>query len=275
MNQVLDVQKLEKSYGQKVVLKDLSFSISEQQIVAFLGPNGAGKSTTLKIIMGLRRPDSGTLRIFDSDVHSLKIKDQMGYTSQDLSFPAQLKVEEILKFVSAHYSNPVPLPELTRRFELTDLMSNKVGGLSGGQKRRLGLACAMVGRPKILILDEPTTGLDVESRHQLWQEIKNFKKNGGTVLLSTHDLNEAGTVADRVLVIDHGNLISDGTVEQIKKKIDYQKITYEYEGQPVLEYVQDSDHFVKNLVSQKPHFKNLHIHPSTLEEAFLKIRGKS
>lgn len=275
MTSILEVSRLDKAYGKKIALKGLSFSILPQQIVAFLGPNGAGKSTTLKIIMGLRRPDSGILRIFDSEVHSLKIKDQMGYTSQDLSFPTHLKVEEILQFVSAHYSDPVPMDELTKKFELTDLMTHKVGGLSGGQKRRLGLACALVGRPKILILDEPTTGLDVESRHQLWNEIKEFKKNGGTVLLSTHDLNEAGAVADRVLVIDHGHLISDGTVEEIKKKIEYQKITYEFNGQQVLEYVQDSDQFVKNLVVQKPEFKNLHIHPSTLEEAFLKIRGKS
>ncbi len=274
MKPVLEIKHLEKSYGKKIALKGLSFAINPQEIVAFLGPNGAGKSTTLKIIMGLRRLDGGTLQILGSSEHTYAIKDQMGYTSQDLSFPAALKVREILKFVSAHYTKPASLSELIKKFELADLLENKVGGLSGGQRRRLGLACALVGRPKILILDEPTTGLDVESRHQLWQEISEFKKNGGTVLLSTHDLNEAGAVADRVLVIDHGHLISDGTVKEIKKKIDFQKITYENDGQSCTEYVHDSDQFVKNLVQNKPHFKNLLIHPSTLEEAFLKLRGK-
>ncbi len=246
--------------------------MKQSEIVAFLGPNGAGKSTTLKIIMGLRQSSSGQLKIFDSPEHSSKTKNKMGYTSQELSFPPHLRVLEVLKFVSAHFENPVDTLEMAQRFELMALLKSFVGGLSGGEKRRLGLACALLGRPQILILDEPTTGLDVESRHRLWREIQDFKKQGGTVLLSTHDLVEAGAVADRVLLIDQGLLLIDGSVDEIKRKIDYRKVTYEIDEKEITEFVRDSDIFVKKLALEKPHFKGLQIYQVSLEEAFLKIR---
>ncbi len=272
MNSILEVNDLKKRYGKKEALRGVSFAIKEKEIVAFLGPNGAGKSTTLKIIMGLRQPDSGRVQLFGFTSHNSQVKNKLGYTSQELSFPPHLRVQEVMNFVSSHFRNPVPVNEMAEQFALTALLSNSVGGLSGGEKRRLGLACALMGRPQILILDEPTTGLDVESRHHLWKEIQKFKSQGGSVLLSTHDLNEAGAIADRVLVIDQGHLLLDGTVADIKRKIDYQKISYQIDGQEVVELVQDSDLFVKKLAIEKPHFAQLQIHSVNLEEAFLKIR---
>lgn len=131
----------------------------------------------------------------------------------------------------------------------------------------------MIGRPKILILDEPTTGLDIESRLTLWKEIQKFRDEGGTILLSTHDLNEVAAIATRILLIDQGQIVVDGTVEKIKKVIEFQKISYKINGEEKVELVQNSDDFIRKLVIETPLFSDLHIHPVTLEEAFLKIRA--
>lgn len=274
MKPILDIQNLKKSYKDKMVLNGIGFALHPEEIVAFLGPNGAGKSTTLKMIMGLRQPDQGKVLLFDESPNEQAIKNKIGYTSQELSFPAYLQVQEVLRFVQAHYSHPVSLVEILKRFDLTKLQREAAGSLSGGEKRRLGLACALIGRPQILILDEPTTGLDIESRQSLWQEIERFKTEGGAVLLSTHDLNEVSAIATRVLLIDQGQIIVDGTVEKIKKRIEFQKISYKINGEEKFELVQNSDDFIRKLVLQNPEFYDLHIHPITLEEAFLKIRGQ-
>lgn len=275
---ILEAQNLKKSYGKREALKGINFSLGKGEIMAFLGPNGAGKSTTIKIIMGLRRPDSGALKLFGKLGHTSEIKNKLGYTSQDLTFPGQLKIKELLKFVASHYLNPLPLGALIDRFDLRNFADSKVGGLSGGEKRRLGLACALIGQPEILILDEPTTGLDVESRRILWREIENFKKQGGSILLSTHDLNEVEAIASRILVIDQGQILMDGTLPEIQKQIDYQRIHFEVPEaggfKKVTEITQDTDAFVKRLAVHQPQFRNLHIDPITLEEAFLKLRGK-
>ncbi len=275
MDEILKVENLKKSYQGKAILKGLSFQLQSHEIVAFLGPNGAGKSTTMKMIMGLRQPDAGQIQVFKGNPKQLHVKDRIGYTSQELSFPPHLLVCEVLKFVGAHYKNPISLQEIYQRFQLEKLKKATVSDLSGGEKRRLGLACALIGQPQLLILDEPTTGLDVESRHNLWKEIIKFRKDGGTVLLSTHDLNEAGAIADRVILMDEGQILISGTVKEIKSRIEFQKISYRWKNQDYQELVQNSDQFVKNLVREKPDFQDLLVHPVTLEEAFLKIRGQS
>ncbi len=271
---VLEVSNLTKNYGKKLVLKGINFSLKAQEIVAFLGPNGAGKSTTLKMIMGLRKPAQGAVSILGFSPDKFEVKNKIGYTSQELDFPAFLQVKEILKFVHAHYAEPVSIQEILQRFSLTELQHESAGGLSGGEKRRLGLACALLGRPKLLILDEPSTGLDIESRNSLWKEITKFREDGGTILLSTHDLNEVEVIADRVLLIDEGQILIDGTIAEIKKRIEFQKISFECDGKHFAEMVQDADAYVRQLVTSKPNFSKLEIHPITLEEAFLKIRSR-
>ena len=275
MNEILKVENLKKSYQGRAILKGLSFSLRANEIVAFLGPNGAGKSTTMKMIMGLRQPDEGEIKVFDGSPKQLHVKDRIGYTSQELSFPPHLLVYEVLKFVGAHYRNPISIAEIIERFQLEKIKKVTVSDLSGGEKRRLGLACALIGHPKLLILDEPTTGLDVESRHSLWKEILKFRDGGGAVLLSTHDLNEAGAIADRVILMNEGQILVTGTVKEIKSRIEFKKISYRWKNQDFQELVQNSDQFVKSLAVEKADFQDLHIHPVTLEEAFLKIRGQS
>jgi ABC-2 type transport system ATP-binding protein len=261
----IEVRGLKKSFGSRQVLSNLNFEIVKGEITAFLGPNGAGKSTTLKILLGLRKPTEGTVRT----------EGRIGYTSQELSFPAHLKVQEILSFVKAHYPDSHPVEELARRFHLDHLMNRQIGGLSGGEKRRLGLACALMGKPDILVLDEPTTGLDLESRHHLWSEIQTFKSSGGSVLLSTHDLHEVSRIADRILLLDQGQILFAGSLQKILEEIDLQKVTYRLHGQEESHVVEDSDAFVRELVLKQIPFVSLQIHPATLEEAFLKFRGRS
>ena len=274
MSLVIEVQNFKKNYGSKAILQNLSFNVASGSIAAFLGPNGAGKSTTLKILMGLKKADQGHCKILGEIEHNNFVKSQIGYTSQELSFPPHLKIFEILNFVATHFKHPIPVDQLLSRFDLVKIKNNKAGDLSGGEQRRLGLASALVGRPQILILDEPTTGLDVESRQILWDEFRNFKKNNGSILLSTHDLNEASAVADHVVVLDEGQVLAQGSLAEIKSCVDYKKISFEVNNELKTEYSKDADLFVKNLVLQNINFKNIHIFDSTLEEAFLKMRKK-
>lgn len=271
---IIEVVNLEKSYGDHLALKGISFSVRKQSICALLGPNGAGKSTTLKILLGLRQPSRGEVSLFGLKPWETALKNKIGYTSQELSYPPHLKVFEVLQFVRRHFSETESLEALKGRLGLDRIWKQQVGGLSGGEKRRLGLACALVSKPEILILDEPTTGLDIESRHALWREIKSFQKQGGTVILSTHDLNEVSQVAEEILLIDQGQLLFQGRLSDILSKVSLKKISY-YEGEiEQIHLAEDSDAFVQKLVIEKTSFRELKIHHATLEEAFLKIRGR-
>ena len=262
---LIDVQDLKKNFSNHQALKGLSFQIRKSEITAFLGPNGAGKSTTLKTILGLRKPSSGSVSVFG----------KIGYTSQELSYPPHLKLKEILCFVKSHYDNSESVSTLAEQFHLTGLLHRQVGGLSGGERRRLGLACALMAQPEILVLDEPTTGLDLESRQDLWKIMQQFKAQGGAILLSTHDLHEVSQIADQVLLIDQGQLLFSGPQKKILEQIDLQKISYELNGVEEHHFSENSDAFVRDLVEKKIPFQNLKIHHASLDEAFLKLRGKS
>lgn len=179
----------------------------------------------------------------------------------------QLTAKEVLSLVSSHFQNPVSLIELRERFDLSKIWTNKLGGLSGGERRRVGLACAIVGRPELLILDEPTTGLDVESRKLLWNELRQFKASGGAILMATHDLYEAGLIGDRVLLLDKGQLRIDGSMEQILSPIDFKRIRYEVAGQWTELSVRESDQEVRRLIESRVEFRNLEIRRLGLEEA--------
>lgn len=279
MNQpLLKVSKLSKSYGAKNVLTDIGFSVSSRQVVALLGPNGAGKSTTIKILLGLKDKNSGDL---------LKPEcDKIGYVGQDLSFPLHLKIKEIFRLIKAHYDQTSDIEDLLQKFGLKCLEDNFVGGLSGGEKRRLALGCALVGKPDILILDEPTTGLDVEARISLWREIRSFADEGGGVLLSTHDLAEVEGVADKVVIIDQGQVLYSGSVSDIKKLLNLKTLVFSCSKDPQSSFIEsksqqgaqfkitstEPEKLLQDLFGQGCDISHLEvIHPS-LEEAFIYIR---
>lgn len=275
---ILSVQGLRKSYGCRQALENVNLTVNKSEIVALLGPNGAGKSTTLKILLGLRRHDAGALKV--------PAKDKIGYVAQELSFPTHLKVLEILKLVKAHYNQGPDITEMIHRFHLEGFLHSLTGGLSGGEKRRLALACSLLGAPDLLILDEPTTGLDVESRINLWQEIHQFSNEGGAVLLSTHDLNEVSQLADRVVIIDHGRVLCEGPVHAITKNLKVKTLRFKSDRTPssslILDLKLDGDFHVilsehaemllSELLNKGHQLQELEISAASLEEAFIHIR---
>ena len=175
-------------------------SVGEGQLVGLLGPNGAGKTTLLRLVSGLRRPDSGTVRLFGGDPRDASSRIALGTTPQETGLPPTLRAGEVVDLVGGHYPAPDDPGELLARFGLEDLVARQTGGLSGGQKRRLAVALALVGRPRLVLLDEPTTGLDVEARHVLWQALRDYHADGATVLLTSHYLEEIEALAERVVV---------------------------------------------------------------------------
>ncbi|UYL07853.1 ABC transporter ATP-binding protein [Bdellovibrio sp. SKB1291214] len=276
--EVLSAEGLRKSYGTRKALENVSFKISTSEIVALLGPNGAGKSTTLKILLGLRQADHGLLKVPG--------REKVGYVAQELSFPLHLKVIEVLKLVQAHYEKPVQLTEIIHRFQLEGFLHSLTGGLSGGEKRRLALACALLGSPELLILDEPTTGLDVESRINLWKEIQEFSRAGGAVLLSTHDLNEVSQIADRVIIIDHGQVLQEGEVASITRSLKVKTLRFRSDKPPISTHIletkfedgfyyvltEHAEQLLYELMGKGFTFEDLEITSASLEEAFIKIR---
>jgi ABC-2 type transport system ATP-binding protein len=169
-------------------------------------------------MLGLRRPEAGEARLFGLDPRESGASRRIGLTPQETAFPDTIKVREILEFVGRHFEQPAPVGELIERFALDALQERQIGGLSGGERRRLAVALAFAPQPEAIFLDEPTAGLDVSSRRQIWHQVRAFAAGGGTVLLTTHDLHEAQELASRIVLIAHGRVVSDGTAAQITEQ---------------------------------------------------------
>lgn len=258
----IEVVHVSKFYGDYCALKDVSFQLEPGKVTALLGPNGAGKSTTLQLLLGLKKPSSG-------QIHR---RAPIGYASQEIGYPLHLRVAEVLRLVAIHYDSLAEIESLSERFDLGRLRSRLTGSLSGGERRRLAIACAFLAKPEVLILDEPTTGLDIESRHCLWLELRKFRDQGGSVLLSTHDLNEVAQLADDALLIERGELLFSGPLRKILAEIRAKTIFFEADMGEISETTLDSDAFVRGLVNRGENFRNLRIREATLEEAFMELR---
>lgn len=284
---LVEFEKVSKVFGTVRAVEDLSFRVFAGEVVAFLGPNGAGKSTSLKLLQGLRRPTRGRVKVFGMDPWEVPARAKLGVTPQDLDFPANLKVREVLRMVCWAFGADRE-KSLLSRLRLEDLAHRKTGGLSGGEKRRLGLACALAGSPRLLLLDEPTTGLDVESRRLLWAVLTEERKRGASILLTTHDLDEVEKVADRVIVIDRGQKLFEGSVVEIKRRVNFQKIEFylsadhslsglesvsiHRQGERCQVISRNADHFVREMVRLQIPFRHLQVTAASLEEAFLQLR---
>jgi ABC-2 type transport system ATP-binding protein len=219
MNFALELQNVFKSFGKITVLNDLSFSIAPGETVGYLGINGAGKTTTIKLANDIFQPNSGSISIFGKSVGDIQSRSVVGCTPQSFGLGSSLSVAEVLFFITKHYQNTVPLAELKTKFDLEKVWGNKTKNLSGGELRRVGLAAAFCGKPKLAFLDEPTTGLDAQSRHQLWDIIEeNKNKYNTTVFLTTHYLTEIESLCSRILILNQGSIWMDGSVQDIKEK---------------------------------------------------------
>ncbi|MCP9485979.1 MAG: ABC transporter ATP-binding protein [Gaiellaceae bacterium MAG52_C11] len=273
--------------GARVILDDVSYEAPTGAIVALVGPNGAGKSTSLSLLLGLRRPDRGTASLFGADPRRATVRRRLGVTPQQMSFPSTLRVREVVELVRAHYVRPLPTDEICARFHLSALAGRQTGGLSGGEKRRLAVALAFVGSPDLVVLDEPTTGLDVESRQATWEAIRSYASEGGTILLTTHYLEEAEALASLVVVIDEGRVLADGTLAAIRTQAGLGRVRFRAEpisdrlaasavreGEMITIRTADPTGVVRSLLEAGARLEALEVSPLPLEEALRTLQAQ-
>ena len=208
---------LRKAFGDVVAVDGIDLEVAKGECFGLLGPNGAGKTTTIEICEGLTPPDAGTVQLlgFEWKNHATELRQRIGIQLQETQFPEKLTVEEVLRLFRSFFHRGIPADDAIRIAQLDEKRKARVGTLSGGQKQRLAMATALVGDPELLFLDEPTTGLDPQARRHLWDLVDELKKSGRTVILTTHYMDEAERLCDRVAIMDHGRFIALGTPQQL------------------------------------------------------------
>jgi ABC-2 type transport system ATP-binding protein len=290
---VASLEGVNKNYGNIRALSGVDFRVRAGEVVALLGPNGAGKTTAVKLLLGLMQPNAGRARVFGGDPTNPENRMRTGAMLQVGRVPETLRVREHIDLFSSYYEKPLPLAQILAAAGLEKLSDRKFGDLSGGQKQRVLFALAICGDPDLLFLDEPTVGLDVEARRMLWDEIRLLVSRGKTVLLTTHYLQEADALADRVAVINKGEIIAEGTPATIKAQTAGKRIrcvtslTLNVLRQipGVTEVVEDreavelhtgiAEPVVRELLSRDSALSGLEVTSAGLEEAFLALTQDS
>jgi ABC-2 type transport system ATP-binding protein len=219
---VIEVRDLRKSYDDVEAVRGISFEVNEGEVVAVLGPNGAGKTTTVEILEGFRHRDGGDVKVLGEDPEhgGTALRARIGIVLQELAVASYLTVTEIVHMYAEMYPHPLAVDEVVGVVGLTDKAHSRVAKLSGGQQRRLDLALALVGDPELLFLDEPTTGFDPGARRQAWEIVRELCQRGKTVLLTTHYMDEAQALADRVIVIAAGRIVAEGPPESLAGRLE-------------------------------------------------------
>ena len=299
----IEVKHLIKTYGDVVAVNDINFNVNTGEVFGMLGPNGAGKTTTVEILEGLRIADSGRVTILGMDVARVPkaIKQRIGAQLQSPALMPSLTVNELLDVFSGFYNKSLPITELVEMLSLTESRKVLVKNLSGGQLQRLSVAMALINDPEIAFLDEPTTGLDPQVRRGMWQVVEDMRRKGKTIFLTTHYMEEAERLCDRVAILDHGKIIALDTPQGlINSNFKEKAIQFELEPTPseeilssfpgvtnvatnqsecviyskditatmaaTLKYAEE-----KNITSE---LKDLHVRQATLEDVFLKLTGR-
>jgi ABC-2 type transport system ATP-binding protein len=232
---IIKVQNLVKNYGEFKAVKGIEFEVNKGEIFGLLGPNGAGKTTTLEMLVGLRKPDQGTAKIAQYDIINdlNKVKEVIGIQLQSTTLFELLTVEEILHLYASFYPKHVSIPSLIDDMLLTEKRKDRIKGLSGGQKQRLAIALALVHDPFIIFLDEPTTGLDPQARRTLWDIILLLKEKGKSIMLTTHYMDEAHVLCDRIAIMDQGQLIAlDTPTELVKNLQSDNAVQFRFQSEP-------------------------------------------
>ena len=290
---VANLDGVNKNYGDIRALRGVNFRVRAGEIVALLGPNGAGKTTAVKLLLGLLQPNAGRVRVFGADPTNPENRMRTGAMLQVGRVPETLRVREHVDLFSTYYQKPMPAAEVLAAVGLEKLRDRKFGELSGGQKQRVLFALAICGNPDLLFLDEPTAGLDVEARRMLWDEIRQLVRRGKTVLLTTHYLQEADALADRVAVINKGEIIAEGTPAEIKgqtagKRIrcitrvnlgdlrQMRGVTEVRQDREAVElHVSEAEPVVRELLARDASLSGLEVSSAGLEEAFLALTQES
>ena len=292
MSHAIELVGATKRYGSFEALKNVSFAIEKGSLVAMLGPNGAGKTTSISLMLGMRRPTAGKALIFGEDPRRIATRQRFGAMLQESGVPQLLKVRELVQLFRSYYPKPLPTDQVVKLVGLDDKANALVRDLSGGQAQRLYFALAICGDPEILFLDEPTVGMDVEGRRGFLAAIRDFSARGKTILLTTHYLEEADELAERVLVIDKGNVIADGSPQEIKSRVAGSKITFTSSTPPdaaalsglrvsasevsdhrVTLMTNDPQSVLRELFRRNVDMSNLEVRGADLEEAFLSLTG--
>jgi len=225
MSAVIEVKNLQKSYGTAVAADDISFSVKEGEIFGMVGPNGAGKTTTIECVEGLRIPDHGSVKVFNMNPakERVKIAEKVGVQLQESGLPDKLKVGEALSLFASFYEQTTDLNELLDLLGLTKKQNSAFGKLSGGQKQRTFIALALINQPEVVFFDELTTGLDPQARRRMWDLVRQIRDQGTTVFLTTHYMEEAERLCDRVLIIDRGRIVALDTPEELIRSLGVEK----------------------------------------------------
>jgi len=286
---VARTRKLTKTYGSVTALRNIDFELRRGELLALLGPNGAGKTTLVRMLLGLAKPDSGSVTVFGADPRNEDLRYGVGAMLQVARVPETLKVREHIDLFSSYYPKPLPVAETLRIAGLEALENRRFGELSGGQRQRVLFGISICGDPDLLCLDEPTVGLDVEARRLMWTQIRNLVSRGKTILLTTHYLNEADALADRILVLQHGAIVAEGTPAEIKSRTIGKQVRFssqlaldEVRAIPgVLTAIADRQKFelqvqaaepvVRELLNRDSWLSDLEVTSAGLEEAFLAL----
>ena len=287
--QIATLKGVVKRYGGTTALDGLNLSLHTGEVVALLGPNGAGKSTAVRLMLGLAAPTSGTVRIFGGDPRNAASRTRVGAMLQVARVTDTIRVREHIDLFRSYYPKPLPVAELMRIAQLEGIEDKFFGQLSGGQKQRVLFALALCGDPDLVFLDEPTVGMDIEARRGLWQQIRSLKERGKTVLLTTHYLEEADALADRVVVINKGHVVSEGTPSEIKNFSGGRKIkcvtslsasflqalngvtSVEHSGDFVTVTATNAEAVVRTMLLNDEQLNGLEIASPALEDAFLEL----
>ena len=290
---VASLESVNKNYGDVRALRSVDFGVRAGEVVALLGPNGAGKTTAVKLLLGLLQPNTGRVRVFGGDPANPETRMRTGAMLQVGRVPETLRVREHIDLFSTYYQRRLPAAEVLAAAGLEKLSDRKFGELSGGQRQRVLFALAICGDPDLIFLDEPTVGLDVEARRMLWDEIRKMVDRGKTVLLTTHYLQEADALADRVAVINQGEIIAQGTPSEIKAKTSGKRIRcitslslqalrqiagvreVNADREAVEIHAGEAEPVVRELLARDAYVSGLEVTSAGLEEAFLALTQES
>lgn len=278
---IVEVTDLVVRFGGFAAVDGISFSVRKGEIFGFLGPNGAGKTTTIRTITTIQRPSEGSVRIagFDTSTDYLEARKRIGIAQQHISLDKDLTVRQNLKQHALLHKIPKDIMdqrivEAAAVLELGDFMDHKVQNLSGGWKRKASIVCSIIHGPEVLLLDEPTAGLDTRSRHMLWDLVRMLNSSGTTIFLTTHYIEEAEALCDRVAIMNHGRIIASGTPDELRNLIGRVAVeTVDGSGRSAMSYFPDREHaraFAEGLGDEY-----YNIRRTTLEDVFLKLTGES
>ena len=271
------VSDLRKSYGQREVLHGISFTVESGEVFALLGPNGAGKTTTVEILEGYRRRDGGAVSVLGEDPErgGRDFKARIGIVLQSSAVYYLLSVREIVELFAGYYSHPLPTVEVIELVGLAERREARVRTLSGGQLRRLDLALALVGDPELVFLDEPTTGFDPAARRQAWETIRDLRSLGKSILLTTHYMEEAQRLADRVAILRGGEIVGTGSPRQLLAGQAAVEIRYRRNGSDVVVTTEEPTRVLHELtakaLAEGIELEGLEVHRQSLEDVYLEL----